>query len=61
MDGSLVRNSVPKDLTVTSRNVLGHVLLLPMKNVHPPYRFMFTDLAEVDLRGFQILMSQDYL
>ena len=31
-----------------------------MQYIHPPYRLMLTDLAEVDLGCFQILMSEDY-
>ncbi len=37
--------------------ILGYFLLFPMKYVHPPYGFMFTDLAEVDLGCFEILVS----
>lgn len=32
-----------------------------VKNIHPAYRFRFRDLTQVNLRGFQILMAQDYL
>jgi len=35
----------------------GDALLLPMEYIHPPNRFVFTDLAEVDLGCFQILVS----
>ena len=34
---------------------------LAVKNIHPAYGFLFTDLTQVDLGGFQILMAQDYL
>ena len=32
-----------------------------MKYIHPAYRFMLADLAEIDLGCFEILMSQDNL
>jgi hypothetical protein len=32
-----------------------------MQYIHPPNGFMFTDLAKVDLGGFEILVSEDYL
>jgi hypothetical protein len=35
------------------------LLLFPMKYVHPPNRFMFTDLTVVDLGCYKALMSQD--
>ena len=36
-------------------------MLFPMQYVHPLYRFMLTDLAEVDLGRFEALMSEYYL
>jgi len=36
-------------------------MLFPVKNIHPPYRLLLTDLAQIDLRGLEVLMSQDYL
>ena len=50
----------PKDhmfLPVTNRDRR----LLPVKNAHPAYRLLFTDLTQIDLGGFQILMAQEYL
>lgn len=41
--------------------IYGGNSLLPMKYAHPPYRFMFADLAQVDLGGFEILVSEDDL
>jgi len=30
-----------------------------MKYIHPPYRFVFTDLTKVDLSGYEDMMSGD--
>ena len=32
-----------------------------VKDIHPAYRFVFTNLAEIDLGCLQILMPQDHL
>jgi len=52
---------VPQRPNVAPPYSLGHFLLLTMKYVHPPDSFVFTDLAEIDLGCFQVLVSQDDL
>lgn len=34
--------------------------LFAVKNIHPTDSLCVTDFSQVDLRGFQILMPQDY-
>jgi hypothetical protein len=47
---------VPQRLYCYTPESLADTLLFPMDYVHPPNRFELTDLAKIDLGGFQILM-----
>jgi hypothetical protein len=58
-DDNTISRSAPKDPYFTLQ-LAGWPMLLPVKNVHPPYPFLFTDLAQIDLGGFQVLMSHNH-
>ena len=47
----------PKDLFTYTKN---KSFLFTMQDIYPEDSLRVTDLAEVDLSGFQILVSQDY-